>query len=800
MSKPFFISILLLNLCNFTYSQSINADNLKSSWFATGTTVVTANANNSGVNTFMKTLSGSIRPLVCRYDSVVLSNSAELANGKALLNNGSWELQTDIKPVAGQKEAIDINFQFRLKSGMAVSSGVAVAFDFTNWNADNYVLVPGSVYNGNRFRIYPDKYPPYIQDEKDKPIDMPVTVTNIPHLNTDLSPAKIELLTGNGATPMMAFYDKNGKRGFILLAEQQTRFGNSGMIIEENLSKKQATFVLSAPGVREKRYVMCGFAPSGDQAADWKADETVDLKMRVYNFPAATLQDFFDRVFSVRKDLSGPTQYRTIRPFSNIAGIILNHHDQNKWFENEKYGYICPSPNINRWPWGNITQVGWAGLPLMGYPAIIRPTEERIRRVSRSMDLLTQLQAPTGLMYAKFNGVLLGDNHANIRRPNQVLSRRFGEALYFGIQSMELMKQQGYTVKPEWETMFSKLADGIVTLWNTYGQFGQFVDVETGKIDVNNSSAGIVCASGLALASRYYKQPRYMEVAEKSAKFYYNRDLSKGYSGGGAREMMQSSDSESTYNMVLLYSTLYDMTSNEQWLNYSRNAASLLSTWMVSYRYNFPNESIMKRISADATGSVMASTQNNHSAPCLYIHSGDFMLKLYRATGDKRYACMLKDLSHNALQYTHTEANPIIKDGLPGSMSERVQISDWEGKETLGGGIPVGDSNMQWEVGTLLTILQNPGIYLNTDKNDLIVFDHVDAQIIKKDKIGLTLKITNNTAYDASVSIFAENNEQAKQPLGNYAFLKWPKLDVKAGETNQYFIENDGNVKQLLNN
>jgi hypothetical protein len=792
----------MLNFCNFTYSQPINADNLRSSWFATGTTSVTANANNSVVNTFMKTLSGSIRPLVCRYDSVVLNKTAALANGKAQLDNCSWELHTDIKPVTGQKDALDINFHFELKSGMATSSGVAVAFDFENWSADNYVLVPGAVYNGNRFRIYPDKYPPYIQDEKDKPLDMPITITNIPHFNQDLSPAKIELLTGNGSTPMMAFYDKQAKRGFILLTEQQTRFGNSGMIIEENLSKKQATFVLSAPGVREKRYVMCGFAQSGDKAADWKAGETVDLRMLVYNFPAVTLQDFFDRVFLVRKDLSGPTQYRTIRPFSNIAGIILNHHDQTKWFENDKTGYITQGykgkGTNSPFPWNGIMQIGWAGIPVLSYPYLISPTDERIRRVSLSLDQLSKLQAPTGLTYAKFNEVPLGDNHANIRRPNQVLSRRFGEALYFGIQSMELMKQQGHTVKPEWETMFSKLADGIVTLWNNYGQFGQFVDVETGKIDVNNSSAGIVCASGLALASRYYKQPRYMEVAKKSAKFYYERDLSKGYSGGGAREMMQASDSESTYNMVLLYSTLYDMTGNEQWLNYSRNAASLLSTWMVSYRYNFPNESIMKRISADATGSVMASTQNNHSAPCLYIHSGDFMLKLFRATGDKRYACMLKDLTHNALQYTHTEANPIIKDGLPGSMSERVQISDWEGKETLGGGIPAGDSNMQWEVGTLLTILQNPGIYLNTDKNDLIVFDHVDAQIIKKDKIGLTLKITNNTAYDASVSIFAENNEQSKQPMGNYAFIKWPKVEVKANKTVEVLVT-DNNELKIIN-
>jgi hypothetical protein len=54
----------------------------------------------------------------------------------------------------------------------------------------------------------------------------------------------------------------------------------------------------------------------------------------------------------------------------------------------------------------------------------------------------------------------------------------------------------------------------------------------------------------------------------------------------------------------------------------------------------------------------------------------------------------------------------------------------------------------------------------------------------------LTLKITKPTQKDASVSLFAENAMQAKEPMGSHAFLKWPWVEVKAGETKEYNIDN----------
>ena len=83
----------------------------------------------------------------------------------------------------------------------------------------------------------------------------------------------------------------------------------------------------------------------------------------------------------------------------------------------------------------------------------------------------------------------------------------------------------------------------------------------------------------------------------------------------------------------------------------------------------------------------------------------------------------------------------------------------------------------------ILMAMELPGIYVRTDKDELYVFDSVDAQVIQRDKDSVTLKITNPTKFDAQVAVFVEDGPQSQRPLGCTAFLKWPKVKVKSGAT-----------------
>jgi hypothetical protein len=77
--------------------------------------------------------------------------------------------------------------------------------------------------------------------------------------------------------------------------------------------------------------------------------------------------------------------------------------------------------------------------------------------------------------------------------------------------------------------------------------------------------------------------------------------------------------------------------------------------------------------------------------------------------------------------------------------------------------------------------------------------DHVEAQVMKRDKSGVIFRITNPTKYDASISIFAETLADSKEALPMNAFSKWPKVEVKAGETQMVTITMNGQLKSKYN-
>jgi hypothetical protein len=759
---------------------------------------VAGSATPSIADSFLESLQGRMRILGCWYEGNQLRATRSFSAGKLVGGEGVWTCEVHGSPPARRGAAFDLGLKFRVISGLAKSAGIAVAFDFTPWSTENYVLVPAQLYGGNRSRILPIGYPPYIHDPAQRPLDMPVTTTDILHLNPDGSHAKVEMNSGNVATPMLSFFHSEKKRGFILLAEQGTCFGNNGLFVEEDAgpqaSQKQISFVVSAPGVREQRYVMCGRAESRDHGVDWQAGDELTLNIKLYNFPADDLPAFYAKVFDVRKALTGENRYACITPYSAAADLILDHHNAHKWFQGKRFSYYCNQPYSSN-PYAH--QIGWGAIPILSFPQLIAETPERLDRISLTLDAVMAAQSPTGLIYAmNRDGEILGDPHGrHAERRTITMTRRTMDVLYFGLQYLYVLKQRGHgdVIKPQWESALRSCAEALIKVWKRYGQFGQFINADTWQMDVNGSTAGCAAGAGLALASSYFHDGTYLELAEAASRMYHTRDFLKGYAGGGASEILQSPDSEAPWDMLESCMALYEVTGHREWVDKSKFAADMLSTWMVSYDYAFPRGSAMQRAGTHAAGGFFASSQNNCSTPGFYILSGDCLLKLFRATGDRRYAEMYKDTAHNVIQYVGAPHNPLRHEN--GYVTERVQLSDWEGNNV--GSVDYDDSNMAWETLAALTCLENPGIYLHTDDDTFLVVDHVEAKVIRRDASGVSLTVTNPTPYPARVAIFAESAAQAKRPLGWDAYLAWPKVGVKSGETVQVSVTREGKLTML---
>jgi hypothetical protein len=200
----------------------------------------------------------------------------------------------------------------------------------------------------------------------------------------------------------------------------------------------------------------------------------------------------------------------------------------------------------------------------------------------------------------------------------------------------------------------------------------------------------------------------------------------------------------------------------------------------------FPPGSTLDRLHAHVAGAIFASVQNKHAAPGVATTSCDYLFKLYRATGDKRYADLLNDITHAHAEVMETPGRPVTHAG-PGASVERIQPTDAEGKGAVG---MIGSGANTWTVTNgMLMALEIPGIYIQTDKDEMYVFDAVEAKMLKRDATGITLRITNPTRFDADVAVFAESSEQAKTPIDYITFLKWPKVNIPAGGSHTILIK-----------
>jgi hypothetical protein len=607
-------------------------------------------------------------------------------------------------------------------------------------------------------------------------------------LNPD-EPSEIELQTTNAATPAVCFYSPSLEKGFILLTEQTTRLGNSEITIQEYSKQSKASIKITAPSVRKMAPGFGDFHSSGDKAANWKTGDELTFRIKMYIFDAQSIPDLLLKFMKVRKSLTGPNHPRNLVPMSKhfelATGICSNN-----WLVVPAGCYYTPENSRD-------FQLGWVSGMMNTYPMLALNDQTERERVLAEIDfVVSKMQGKSGYFY----GGITADGKIRPEKINaefpqvHAMVRKNCDALLWFIKHFMLLKEQGYasSIKPEWEKSARQLAGAFVATWKKYGQFGQYIDPDTGEIAVFNSTAGAIAPAALALASEYFNEKKFLNVALEAADYYYNRDVVKqGLTGGHCADISQDADSESCFGFLESLMAMYHYTGDEQWLEKAKVQAALCSSWTISYDIKFPETSQIAKLQSNMAGAVWASIQNKHAAPGICTSSGDYLFKLYRATGDRLYADMIRDIQHAHTEAVDMPGHRTTNYGFGTSM-ERIQPSDAEGKGSIGNYIHTRNS---WtETNGMLMDLEIPGIYLMTDKNELYVFDHVEAKVIKHSEGKTVVSLANKTPYDARVSIFAETSAQAKKPVSYVAFTHWPKVELKPGETKLITILKNGKV------
>ncbi len=577
-----------------------------------------------------------------------------------------------------------------------------------NFDGNEYIFFPACAYNGNRFNSLKKMYPPsFTHDEAI--VDMPVTITDVPRLNIDGSGA-IEVTTGDVSVPCMGMFSKERKSGMLVFTVQQVNNKNLG------LTYSNGEFKISSPNNRKNIYIWPFMKENPDYCAE-KSEETDEFDYKVLEFPCADIKSFYNVFFENRKIMGMDSQ----NP--------VNLSEDEQWqIQRTKFNAINYNP---LWGYNLIATherqaFGWCNSPLASYAMMKLGDEVECQRSEASLDYIFKVQAESGFLPGMVNreGVSLGDGFGNEGTQNRLLIRRAADVLYFVFKHFDLYKERGIDIPQKFVEGTRKLADAFVKLWEKYGQLGQLVDYKTGDIIVGGSTCGALVPAALARAYTFFDDIVYLHTAEKIAMQYYNRDALNGYTTGGPAEILQCPDSESAFSLLESMVVLYETTNDKNWLEYAEFMAHFCSSWVVSYNYKFPEECEFARLGIKTVGTVFANIQNKHSAPGICTLSGDSLYKLYKLTNNNDYLELIIDIKKAISQCMSTEERPIYSWALPkdptlnpdgepcpseklppGTICERVNMSDWETRACIGG---VFNGSCWSEISNLLTLAELP--------------------------------------------------------------------------------------------
>ena len=571
--------------------------------------------------------------------------------------------------------------------------------DFSEWDENCYILIPACAYNGNRFKMVERPYPPmYLKDEVGENAE-PQIMRGIPSLGKN-GKGKLECTVADAAAPIIGIFNRKTKEAFFVFTEQQVKDKNIGYSIIEG------KITLQFPARREYAYRFSNepeYDP--DKGIEVRAGEVVSSKVLTRSYPCEDIPAFYEIFMNVRKLLVSDS--RPENGYTPELWRIMEERFNQHNYSGKYYGTSRPIT------W----QTGWTGGGMSSYPLYMLGDERTKERAIQTLDFMTSLISSSGLIYPVVYDceVIRDDSHYKKSRPNYAhmqgacLVRRVGDTLIFLIKQLK----SHMPIKQKWIDAARGIADAMVKVFKKYGTFGQFIHQETCEMMYDKSSSGASVVGGLAMAAEYFKNNEYMEVAKAAGEFYYKNFVSEGITSGGPSEAMTAPDSESSYAFVESYVVLYELSGDEKWLKYAKDAANLFSSWVMTYAFEFPADKEFAILGINTVGSVFANVQNKHSSPGICTFSGDALYRLYKHTGENKYLELIKDIAYFIPQCVSRDDRPIYdwdhKHGdaegkLPaGCICERVNTSDWEYDFHVGG---VFNLSCWCETSVVLTFLE----------------------------------------------------------------------------------------------
>ena len=541
------------------------------------------------------------------------------------------------------------------------------------WDADTYVMLPAAAYDGNRaFRrvapIAPD-YGAWYAPSDFKSGKCPFVMhEKIPALASDNS-GVLEGSSGDLAAPCAAFFFPKERRGMIVWFEPQLKGRDAGYVLSNGVLR------VEYPARRKELLFKASYEV--DPPIACAPGERLSARRRVDTFPCADVAGLYAEFFRRRK--SFVSDARAARPPAaerrRLVDLVAKRMAEDSIRDVPDQGMTWSS--------------GWCGGP-MNVAALANvgwPGADKV--AAATLDFMAKCQAPCGL----FRG-LSKDGRQERERPSHPesadmhLLRRSADALFYAVPLLDLAGETPARAKS-----LRLCADALLEVFDRCGELPQYVDQRTGESVIAGSTSAAMASAALVRMYARFGERSYLDGAAKIADQMCRDYLARGLSFGGPGDAGDACDSESVYALLESCVALAERHPDRaKWIARAKEAAHLLSTWIVPYRYEFPPDSEYGRRGVNTVGSVIANLQNRHAAPGFCTASGDALVRLAALTGEAAYRELYDDVVSFFPQVISTPERPIRatlwtdapRDLPPGAINERVNMSGWEGLKGVG--------------------------------------------------------------------------------------------------------------------
>lgn len=230
--------------------------------------------------------------------------------------------------------------------------------------------------------------------------------------------------------------------------------------------------------------------------------------------------------------------------------------------------------------------------------------------------------------------------------------------------------------KPKWLNVCTKAGDWLASIQNGDGSFPRAINYTNNTIayaDKTNTSHVIPFLVDLYKVT---SGELYRQTAIKAGNYIYTDVYQNFRYVGGTPDNPNVPDKEAASMALRAFLALYDLTSDNKWLDAAKQAAYYYATWVYSWNVPIPQDDVNATYprTRSVTGLSVIATGNNSADSYAAIDAFSFY-RVYLYNGDTSLLQMAKMLLRNTKQAVNWDcSHPITGYGDPGILQEAMTV------------------------------------------------------------------------------------------------------------------------------